>query len=643
MTDALSRQECLLPTPSLPPWKSVFGILALFFAATFLVYGSSLRAEFVRWDDGMLVYENAAIREITPRSLGHIFTTYDPELYIPLTFLTYQVNYLIGGQNPFIYHLTNLILHTFNAVFVAWLIYLLGKKGWMAIAVGLLFALHPLHTEAVEWVSARKDVLSTFFFLLSLIHYVRWRHSDRRSTYLWSLVTFALGLMSKVMIITLPVVLLLLDYGDGRRWSFQLIKEKIPYFVISILFGVIGIFGKTGVLQSSTLSAKILMACKSAVFYLEKIVFPFHFSLLYPYIKPITFTSPDFYVPILIILLLIATAAYSRKWTRNILFGLGFYIVTVAPTFLNFAKGGEMDVYFASDRYAYIPSIGIFFAAFWILWQLLETRRVRNQKTVQMIVGGVTAVVLIGCAGLSYAQSKIWLNTEALFQNVLAHYPDSSHVAHNNLGNVYRLRGELTKAETEYKQAIAIRPHAKTISNLGVVYRRQGNLALALTTYNQALSIDPDSKEAHLGLGLVYLTEKKFEEAAKEFQTAITIDPEYEEAYTNLGAALVSLGKLDEAITQYRKAIAINAFFPDAHYNLAVALVELGKKDEAIAEYEETVRLLPTVIPARINLALLYFERGRKDEAREQFEAILKIDPSNKAARSALSQMGAKN
>ncbi len=258
----------------------------------------------------------------------------------------------------------------------------------------------------------------------------------------------------------MPVIkLLLIDFLDGRfvrvslgsplRGMWPVLKEKIPYFALAALFGIIGIFGKTGVIQSSTLSGKILMACKSAVFYLQQIFFPVHFSLLYPYVKPITLASPDFYVSILVLLTLAAAALYSLRRTRVIVFGLLFYLVTVAPTFLNFAKGGEMDVYFASDRYAYIPSIGIFFAAVWFLWQLAEAARGNQRRRNEMLVTGIAAVVLLACAGKAYTQSLVWTDTQALFENVIRHYPESSHVAHNNLGNVYRLQGDLAKAEVE--------------------------------------------------------------------------------------------------------------------------------------------------------------------------------------------------
>lgn len=635
--------------PPLPSWKVLLGVVVAFFGLTFAIYGHSLGSEFVRWDDGMLVYENPAIREISPASLKHIFTTYDPELYIPLTFLTYQIDYQIAGQQPFLYHLDNLLLHTLNALLTAWFLYLLSKKKWIALACGLLFAVHPLHTEAVEWVSARKDVLSTFFFLLTLISCLYWRENRERRTFVASLVFYILGLLSKVMVITLPVVLLLIDLRDGKKWSPRLLTEKAPYLGLAAVFGIIGVFGKTGVIGSSTFGAKVLMACKSAVFYIQQIVFPLHFSLLYPYTKAITFASPDFFVPVLALLALAGLAWASLRWSRDILFGLLFYLVTVAPTFLNFAKGGELDVYFASDRYAYIPSIGIFFAiacALHFVVRLLISRspfeETNNEQTKNetrifwAIVGGLIMV----CSFLSYRQSFVWRDTQSLFENVIRYYPESSYVAHNNLGNVYRLDGDAARAIDEYRQAIKIRPNAKTLSNLGAVYRRGKQYDLALQQYEQALKLDPQSKEAHFGLGIVLAAQGKLSDAEAEYGKAIAIDPAYEEAYTNRGSLFVAEGRLSEAIANERKAIAINGYFPDAHYNLAVALAQADQKNDAIGEYRIVLRMVPGYTPARINLAILLFEAGETAEAQAQFEAVLRYDPGNRAATSALRQIG---
>ncbi len=634
----------------LPPRRTILIVVGCFFLIGLGVYGRSLTNQFVRWDDGMLIYENPAVREISPWSLKRIFTTYDPELYIPLTFISYQIDYKLSGTNPFAYHLTSLLLHIGNALLVAWLAYLLlaptgvmvsGDEPratgfeWIALLCGLLFLLHPLHTEAVEWASGRKDVLSTLFFLASLIAYMRWRGHDEKKLYLWSLAFFVLGLMSKVMVITLPAILMLIDYVQSRPLSKRMITEKLPYAGIALLFGIIAIFGKTAVVASSTLSQKILMACKSTAFYLQKIFAPVDFSLLYPYTKTITITSPDFYIPVIIVAVLLLTAFLVRNRYRMITVGILFYLVTLAPTFINFAKGGDLDIYFASDRYAYIPSIGVFLLVSAVLAEIIS-----DQWTRIRIMPAAGVIVLGTLAFLSYQQSRVWKDTETLFTNVLTLYPDSSHVAHNNLGNMYRLQGDVDRSIDEYKQAISIRPHPKTWSNLGAAYRKKGMMAEARAAYEAALTLDPKSAIAHIGYAVILVDQGKLSDAEAEYKKGIAIDPTEEVGATNLGVLYTQQGRLDEAIAMYRLAINVNPYFADAHYNLAVTLQKKGDADGAVHEYREVIHIAPSFIPARLNLALLLYKQGNVNAARDQFKTILQIDPSNTAAQSALRQIG---
>ena len=624
-----------LDSAQLPSRRTILIVIGCFLLSGLGVYGRSLTNQFVRWDDGMLIYENPAVREISPWSLRRIFTTYDPELYIPLTFISYQIDYKLSGTNPFAYHLTSLLLHILNALLVAWLAFLLIRHRWIALLCGLLFLLHPLHTEAVEWASGRKDVLSTAFFLASIIAYMRWRDHDQRRIYIWSLAFFALGLLSKVMVITLPAILILVDYVQSRRLSKRMITEKLPYAGIAILFGIIAIFGKTAVVASSTLSQKILMACKSTAFYIQKIFVPLDFSLLYPYTKEITITSPDFYIPVIVVAVLLLTAFLVRNRYRMITAGILFYLLTLAPTFINFAKGGDLDIYFASDRYAYIPSIGIFLLVSAVLAEIVS-----DQWSRVRIMLGAGVIVLGALAVLSYQQSRVWRDTESLFTNVLTLYPESSHVAHNNLGNMYRLQGDIDRSIDEYKKAISIRPHPKTWSNLGAAYRKKGMTTEALVAYQSALALDPKSAIAHIGYAVILVDQGRLSEAEKEYKTGISIDPGEEVGATNLGVLYTQEGRLDDAIAMYHLAIKQNPYFADAHYNLAVTLQKKGDDDGAVGEYREVIHIAPSFIPARLNLAILLYKQGNVSAAVDQFRTILRIDPKNTAAQSALRQIG---
>ncbi len=619
--------------PSLPSWGALAAIAGLFLAIALAMYGWGLKNPFVRWDDGLLVYENPAVRQISAANLKYVFTHFDPELYIPVTFLTYQFDYLIGAGSTLPFHLGNLLLHTVNALFAGWLAFLLSKKNWMGFGLGLLFLVHPLHAEAVMWVSARKDVLSAFFFLSTLLLWLYARERGSRRLYWLSVGSFVLGLLAKVMIIPLPLVLVLLELRDRRRVDRSMIIDKLPYLAVALVLGIVAVLGKTGVIQSSSLASKVLMAFLSSVFYLTQILLPLKFSLLYPYVKPITLASPDFLVPIAVWIAVGVGAVMLWRKTREPLLWLLFFLFMVAPSFVNFSKG-DMDTYFASDRYAYLASFGVLYLVLLGVAWLGDRRSVREAT----LLGGVGVIAVI-LAVKAHAQSKTWENTETLFQNVIAQYPDASHVAYNNIGNVQRLRGDVQIAVDSYQKALAIRPHPKVLSNLGAAYRKLGQRDLSLQSFRKALEMSPTSKDAHFGMGLLLADDGKYLEAVREYENAVATDPQYEEAYTNMGAAYLAAGKPEEAIVAYRKALAINPFFPDALYNLAVVLAEQGKIDEAIGAYEKVTRLAPRFLPAKINLGLLYAQTGKIDDARAQFNAVLDLSPQNPAARQMIERL----
>ncbi|MDD5751517.1 MAG: tetratricopeptide repeat protein [Candidatus Peribacteraceae bacterium] len=627
-----------LPSPAVRRW-----IIGVFFACTFLVYATSLRNAFVRWDDGLLIYENPALRAITPTTLKMIFTTYDPELYIPLTFLTYQIDFLIGGTHATIYHLQNLLWHTLNALLVAWFVTLLSRRGWAGILCGLLFALHPLHTEAVAWASARKDVLSTFFLLSSLIAYLYYRAAPRRTLFYTSVGLFALGLFAKVTILTLPVLLLLMDWRDRRTWNTEMITEKIPFFALTIAFAVIAWIGKTGVLGASTLMEKILMIPVSTLFYLQKLFLPIGLSVLYPFTGALTLSRPDVLLPFLALIILLVLMPVTLRWTREIAFGTLFFLITLSPSLLNFAKGNAL--YFASDRYAYVPSIGILFLATLLAAHLRE-RSLQWQRTIQW--GSAIVLCLFGI--LAFRQSLVWKDSTALFENALAHYP-SSFVAQNNLGNVARYSGDEARAIALYEQALASmqeagregpgieRAESKTLANLASAKREQGDPAAAQAAYNRALTLDPENTTAILGLGIIAGLEGRTAEAEASYRRAIAIAPDAATAHLNLGALLVGQGRLSEGIAEYRTTIALNPFYPQAQFNLGIALEKIGKDAEAADAYGEAINLQPKFTAARLNLGILLYNRKKIDEAVEQFEAILHYDPANRQAGAALRQI----
>lgn len=604
------------------------------------MYGASLHNGFVQWDDGLLIYNNPAVMEMSFASIKRAFTTYDPELYIPLTLLSYQLDYQIGGGTAFVFHLQNLLLHAGNALLVAWLAYLLLRNKVAGLLVGLLFLVHPLHTEAIVWASARKDVLATIFFLGSIIAYLYSREREQRNLYILSLVLFLLGLLSKVVVLTLPVILLLILWRNEGKISKKDVFDTVPYFILSLVFGIVAMLGKTEVSASSTLLEKILMAGKSSVFYLEKLFVPLNLTVLYPYLDPIVLQSPDFYVPAAIVIALIAGAIFLLRYSREPLAWLLFYFVTLAPTFINIAKGEQGDVYFASDRYAYIPSIGIFLLVIGTVLRVVQqTENAKTLRTRGRAMTALVVIVLLVFSSLSCKQSRVWASGQTLFEHALSHAPAASYVAHNNLGNIYRLQEKWDEAISQYASSIAIRPHARTYSNLGATYRKIGRSDKALDAYRKALELDPENGLAYFGLGIVHASRAEDELAFASYQRALELDPNSGEVYTNIGALHARRGESELAIAAYQKAIELDPLLADAHYNMGIEEGKRGNIDAAISAYLSAIDLRPKNIPARINLAILYGQKDDLDGAIEQFEAILDIEPGNTTAKSALEQL----
>ena len=348
-----------------------------------------------------------------------------------------------------------------------------------------------------------------FFFLLSLNFYLRGQKS-------LSIGTFILACLAKVTAVMLPVILLLWDWKHERR-NFQ---EKIPYFLISLLFIIIALFGKAG--SHGLWWEKVLIGSKATMFYLQKLFWPTGLSVLYPYTQKIELSNPDLLIPLVLVLLLtilplsLALPRGGRECWKEFLFGWLFFLLLLAPSFTNFAKGQDLlkDVYFASDRYAYLASIGIIYMVVLFLYALrdvppclhAEVRRSGTQachgEPCRTITAGllrvtqwVSVCVVLALFFLSYHQSLVWRTTESLFTNVVQQYPDS-HVAHNNLGSLFYRRGEIDHAIEKYKDSLAVRPNVAAFFNLGIIYMDNGYPAIAREAFLQVLKLSPGDMEA---------------------------------------------------------------------------------------------------------------------------------------------------
>lgn len=520
----------------------LFGMLAL---AALLVYAQSLGNEFVIWDDDTLITQNPLTQEITPRAVWGAFTSYDPELYVPLTIVSFQLERAVFGLHPFFYHLDNLILHVIVAGLIMLVLERFGLKRQTAFLGALVFVLHPVNTEAVAWASARKDLLTAVFSLSALLLY-------RRNAWMTFLL-FLLALLSKPIAIVLPVIFLLMDWKESGKLRGSDLKNKIPFFALSMLFLGIGLYGKQRNIEALSVLQTLLLAAKSTIFSVQTFLLPIDLSPIYLQTDPISITLAQFWIPTLILIGMAITCIWSLRHTRAVTFSIIFFMIFLVPSFSNFSK--ESSVYFFSDRYIYLSQIGLLFLIGYAADRWLNK---------QMMIGAATVTaVIVGALGwTAHAQSLLWKDSETLYRDALEKN-DRSVVMHYNLGLLEQRRGDRQEAFDEYMRALAIDPsYAKAHNNLGVWYKDAGQPGKAL----------------------------------EELRLAIDSDPGLSDAYNNRGAVLMDQGDIDGAIAEYRKAIALRETFAQAHINLAAALGRKGLYEEGLLEYKRAFELAPQLL-----------------------------------------------
>lgn len=648
----------------LPPSKRLALLAGFFILAGLLLYGRSISYEFVELDDALLIYENPKVQGLTLGNLRKIFTTFDPELYIPVTLLSFQADYALGGTAPFVYHLHNILLHALNAMLVTVLAWQLLRRSvpavpqfprlphfllFPSIFTGLLFLVHPLGSEAVVWASARKDVLSTFFALLSAVAYI---HAARatpdnparaRISSIVSIVAFGLGLMAKVAIVPLPLAFLLFDWLDNARENTKTpsrsvavninageppprrpliarsLANKLPYFLLAVSFGIVAVLGKSHVARPPTYEL-FLMWTKSVTFFLGKLIWPSGLSILYPYEGPITLAESAFWAPLLVLVSLLAIIAVAAlRGYRPIAAGLAFFLLMLAPSIFNLAK--LPDYYITSDRYAYVPMIGLFLLAGAGLAWALERAMKENRDAAREPQASLpffpylpslpffaVIVILLALSVTTFLHIPIWRDHEALAWHVLSLYP-RSRIALMDLGNALRDRGAFSDAREAYDASLAIREDPHVLYNKALLLEFEGKPGEATSLYERAVALAPFYEIARINLGKLYYQQGRISEARAQFETVARAAPHLAMPHFNLGVIAAAGGNATEAERFYRAAITADPRFADARVNLIVLLLDAGRTDDAVAE----LRAALTAIPAdprfdRMRAALV--ERG---------------------------------
>ena len=579
---------------------------------TLLVYLPVRHDSFV-YDDLEYVTQNPVVQAgLTWWGFKWAFTTMTTANWYPLTWLSHMLDCQLFGLNAGGHHLVNVLFHAANAVLLFGLLRRLTGTCWPSALIAALFAWHPLHVESVAWVAERKDVLSTFFGLLTLWAYTRYaREQAARSPqpetlperhafslrllpssrfYFPALFFFALGLMSKPMLVTVPFVLLLLDYWPLQRvpnyelrfsrWS-RLVLEKWPFFLLAAASCVVTFVAQkhgeaVAPLEEYPLSARLGNAAVACLEYLFKSVYPVNLAVFYPLPEGMVWGQVAGAVMVLAVITGLVWRA--RRQCPYLFTGWFWYLGMLVPV-IGVVQVGLQAM---ADRYMYLPSIGVFMGAVFGLREL--AKKLRLAPGVIILVGGI---VLAGCLWGTTRQLRCWRNSETLFRHALA-VTENNYPAHNNLG---------------------------------AALDAEGQSAEAIRQFQAALRLAPDYADAHNNLGIALNQEGQSAEAIRQFQEAVRLKPDFSKALNNLGNAFATIGRFDEAIKSYRQAIQINSNNPETFLHLGMVLDQLGRTREAVAQYREALRLNPNLLEALNNLAWA-LATSSDDQLRNGAEAV---------------------
>ncbi len=591
-----------------PDVRRPAAVLLLAFAVL-AIYWQTGNHAFVNLDDDAYIYGNPNVRKgLTPEGVAWAFTTTHAANWHPLTWISHMADVDLFGLVPGWHHRMNVLFHILNSVLL--FLVLEGMTGacWRSGLVAALFAVHPLHVESVAWAAERKDVLSTFFWILATGAYVRYVAKPRVSRYMLVVLALALGLMAKPMVVTLPFTFLLLDYWPlgrmapedparaGLPGSFsaaslpRLVREKIPLFALSAVSCVITFLAGKGAIRDSRHilhGGDIANIVVSYVAYLAKTVWPSSLSVFYPHPSALREAIPSWEVAGAAVLL-VGTSLLVLRFRGRCPFlpmGWAWYLGTLVPV-IGFIPVGSQAM---ADRYTYVPLIGIFVAVAWGLSEAWSGWRVRRQ-----VAGIAAGAVLSALAAAAWVQAGYWKDSVALFTHALQ-VTKGNWFAWNNLGYAYDDLGRHDRAAEAYGEALRIMPNDHSAWNdLGASYARLGRGAESLAAFREALRLKPDTAEI----------------------------------WFNLGTAYGSLGRYPEAVDAYRGALRLRPDYAAARRELGLAYSELGLHAEAIASLEEALRVAPGDVDALADMGVACYRAGRREPLAEIYRKIRGIDPS---------------
>lgn len=652
------------------PNNNILAVIVALVVSTVGVYVSVKDHGYIAFDDPGYVEENRHVRSgITWNNVNWAFTSREQSNWHPLTWISHMLDcQWYGADHPGMHHLTNVALHVVNSVILFLWLSSATNTFWRSVFVTFVFALHPLHVESVAWISERKDVLSTLFWFLCLASYLRYVRQGGRIWYVATNICLILGLMSKPMLVTVPFVLLLLDYWPlGRLQFFQqksrpasaetqssvrrrkktkrtsaspssstptstsrspdtsmIIIEKIPLFATIFLSSLVTYFVQKqgGAVGEISFYHRAATSAVGYVRYIGKTIWPTHLSLLYP-------NHPDLWqrwqiVAAMVILVAITFVAFLLHQRRYFIVGWFWYLGTLFPVI----GLVQIGLHSMADRYMYVPMIGLLIMVAWSANDL--TLRWPHIRPVLSVAAVSTVVV---CIYLTPKQVALWRDSVTLFQHAV-NVTDRNYVMHNNLGNLLQKENKLDEAMIQYRRALEAKPNFfKALNNLGDALRINKDYPRAIATLQRAIENKPESAIAYNNLGIALQEQNDIEGAISCYQKALDLDRHYLSALNNLGLAFYAQNQLDKAIKPLKEAIRIDSEYAEAHNSLAAVLQQLQRFDEAIDHCRTALRIRPNYSQAYGNWGIALVKQGKIKSAVDRFRQAVQLEPNDPIAR----------
>ncbi|MEI7661773.1 MAG: tetratricopeptide repeat protein [Bacteroidota bacterium] len=600
---------------------ATWAIAASLLIITWFLYKPSLDNKFTNWDDNVYVLENAQVKEPGMKNAGYFFTNASASNYHPLTMLSLSLDYKFAGKKaasagepvqpdalPF--HITSLFFHLLNVLLVFIFVYLLSRKRLIVATVtALLFAIHPMHVESVAWISERKDVLYTFFFLSGLVVYLKYLEKQRWILLVASGLLFVLSLFSKPSAVVFPLVLIAIDYFYGRKFTAAMLLEKVPFFILSAVFGIItvliqGHLAEVGI-KVFTVVQRIMFASYGLVMYQYRLIVPSGISAFYPY-PSVTSSGnlpPFFYLAPGIVIVIAAIVAFSARYTKVLGFGYLFYFISTILV-IQFVPVGNAIM---ADRYSYLSAIGLFFILGWYVDQAFITRN-RMFHSLRWILTGFLCIYFIFLGKTAYEQTKVWENSETLWTDVISKYPQA-FVALKHRGNYYSSLNRFDKAIGDYEAFTRIRQDdAGIYNNLGNAYRLHGENDKALIAYSKSITIDSLDPKTWLNRAVIYSIGKQYNTAMRDFNKALTLKAGSMEIYISRSVMYKEMGRYREAVDDYSRVISENPRNENYFMDRGFCYFQLKQIPEALSDFERCMVLNPANGHACYNISAAYNE-----------------------------------